>query len=165
MQKSYSRMWIFEFQVHIFNRTSVDQKLRVATGKSLYRGKGNVPHVKSSTNCGGLGCFFLSCNPLSLLPLPWWGPHLLCLLILACYIVGIPSHNSAVGKVSMLMMSQVAGLVVELRIRVYDIYVCVHLPKHKRVIGPISSGYVSLLYPSMNELNFFLRLAHLWCTS
>ena len=43
------------------------------------------------------------------------------------------------------MMSQVAGLVVELHSRVYDMNACVHLPKRMRAIEPIYSGYVSLL--------------------
>ena len=42
----------------------------------------------------------------------------------------------------MLITSQVAGLVVELRIRVYDVNACIHLPKRTHAMGPIYSGYV-----------------------
>ena len=51
----------------------------------------------------------------------------------------------------MLMTLQVAGLVVELRSRVYDVYVCVYLTAD---IGQIYLGYVTCPFLSMRELKF-----------
>ena len=42
------------------------------------------------------------------------------------------------------MTSQVAGFVVELFSRVFDVYALILLPKRKCLMGPISLGYISL---------------------